>query len=265
LITEVIANNLITFKPNRLIKKKEGNTFGETLIDQYGNSHLFDWVIWANGHEKAQKSSKETYAFLKTYFINSVDQPLKEVQIHLFRRPFKMSLVLCPMPNGEVNVELGISHKKASELNLKTIFSKLIATYPNTLSYFNNATERTKAQGIVLNLHSTKRVYQNNNSLYIGDASGLVNPVTGYGVGHAMWLAQQAAIYLHKHVINPSKADMSFEQIAKNGLEKEVKISALLNTCINNLGLISFFLRIKPIRFWLSKKMSRPDFANRLK
>jgi flavin-dependent dehydrogenase len=118
------------------------------------------------------------------------------------------------MPDGSANVGLGMlsSDVRATKANLRDILQKAIRDMPELASRFNNAEAMTKPEGYGLPLGSYRATLSGDGFLLTGDAASLIDPLTGEGVGNALysgWLAAEAVAEATKH----NRRDAAFFQV----------------------------------------------------
>ena len=94
-----------------------------------------------------------------------------------------------PLPNGLTNVGLGmrsdvISKKK---VNLKKELQRILKEHPILKERFANAELEGKVVGFGLPLGSKPRTISGDHYMLVGDAGHLIDPLTGEGIGNAIY------------------------------------------------------------------------------
>ena len=110
------------------------------------------------------------------------------IELHFIKDLLPGYFWIFPLPNGEVNIGVGIRSDKISKhkLNLKNILNTIIQQHPEISKRFVNAEMVDDVKGFGLPLGSKKRSISGDNYLLIGDAASLIDPFTGEGIGNAM-------------------------------------------------------------------------------
>jgi flavin-dependent dehydrogenase len=151
------------------------------------------------------------------------------------------------MRNNEANVGIGMVKSAISKnkINLKKTFNDLIATHPALKDRFKNAEQLTPLEGFGLPLGSKKRKLFGDNYMLIGDAAHLIDPLTGEGIGNAMysgWLAaEQAKICITKKDFS-EKELINFDKRISRTMRKELMISAWIQKLIHYPNLFNFIM-----------------------
>ena len=106
-------------------------------------------------------------------------------------------LWIFPLGNGSVNVGLGMlsSDVSARKANLREILQTTLAEHPVLAERFADARQEGKLEGWGLPLGSKMGTLSGDGFLLTGDAASLIDPLTGEGVGNALfsgWLAADA-------------------------------------------------------------------------
>jgi flavin-dependent dehydrogenase len=107
----------------------------------------------------------------------------------------------------------------------------LLATYPPIKKQFENAEMTEKIKGAAIQLSYRKEQLSGVRFLLVGSASASVNPVTGFGVGHAMAAGETAAFTIAKALENDdfsAKALKSYDKALYKRLKNELLMSQIL-------------------------------------
>ncbi|MBI4162502.1 MAG: geranylgeranyl reductase family protein [Candidatus Aenigmarchaeota archaeon] len=117
------------------------------------------------------------------------------IEIHLVESLLPGYFWIFPLPNGEANVGLGMIVKDMEErkINLREAMVKEIERNPLFKDRFKNAKLEGDIKGWSLPIASYHRKCYGNGFLLLGDAAGLIDPLSGEGIGTAMISAKHAA------------------------------------------------------------------------
>ncbi|NJL76062.1 MAG: geranylgeranyl reductase family protein [Saprospiraceae bacterium] len=194
-----------------------------------------------------------------------------------------------PLPNGYVNVGLGMrsDHVSKKKVNLSKSLQEIVSQHPEFKARFENAQLEGKVLGYGLPLGSKKRTLSGDHYLLLGDAGHLIDPLSGEGIGNAVYsgfiAAEQAKKCLEQNNFSASfLAD--YDTRVDRVLRSEMKISYLLQRMLNNytianiisqlvagnpkvLGLISLFYADVKMRtkifnplFWIQLLRNKQRF-----
>lgn len=162
-----------------------------------------------------------------------------------------------PLPDGRANVGACMisSYVSANKINLRETFLQAIATHPTLKERFSEATLEGKIVGWGLPLGSKLGDLSSDNLIYTGDAASLIDPISGEGIGNALfsgWLAAEAIVMAH------AQQDFSAAFFKKNYDER-------LHRCIgSDLKMSYFFQKLfrypKLINFIINKAQRNKVF-----
>ncbi len=122
------------------------------------------------------------------------------IELYLFKELMPGYLWVFPLPNNQANVGLGMiaSEVARKKINLKEMLNRLLDTHPDLKERFKNATPLETVKGHGLPIGSKKRAISGERFLLVGDAAGLIDPITGEGVGNSIRSGRIAAEHLIK-------------------------------------------------------------------
>jgi geranylgeranyl reductase family protein len=105
-----------------------------------------------------------------------------------------------PLEDGLFNVGFGMLSRQISEnrIDLRRSLDEIVQKDPQVKKHFENAVQEGKNEGFGLPLGSRTVPRSGDGFMLLGDAAGLVDPVTGEGIGNAMISAEYAAISARK-------------------------------------------------------------------
>ena len=111
------------------------------------------------------------------------------IELHFVKSLTPGYFWIFPLPNGLANVGLGMRSDILSrrKVNLRKSLERLIAEEPGICERFAEAERVGKVEGYGLPLGSRTRVLSGDHYLLVGDAGHLVDPLTGEGIGNAVY------------------------------------------------------------------------------
>jgi geranylgeranyl reductase family protein len=156
-----------------------------------------------------------------------------------------------PLPDGSANVGLGMasSDVSARKANLKQILDDALRRHPLLRERFADAVPTQKLEGWGLPLGSKMGTLSGEGFLLTGDAAALIDPLTGEGVGNALysgWLAAEAAA----KAVTEGRSDAAFfrrhyDQRVRRCISPELRFSQWMGHLFRYPRLIDrFFHRI---------------------
>ncbi len=216
-------------------------------------------VIGADGEhsivqKKMAKSSdhkidRKHYAAALRQYYKGVEGISDRGHIEIY---FPLAVPLCyfwifPLPNGEANVGFGMLSEFISKrkVNLRKTMADIIQNDPHIAPRFKNAVALETVKGWGLPLASKRVENFGDNYLLIGDASSLICPTTGEGIGTAMISGYIAAHYIQNAIQKNNYSAQLFTKF-KNETHKRIE---------NDILKINFIRNSKP-EIWLSSALN---------
>jgi menaquinone-9 beta-reductase len=205
LVEYVRKQPLITFLENTSIDKHEKVADGWVLSNKKGDFEVkTTLVIAANGANSPftrhaaniAVDPKHSAASVRAYYKNVTGFHKDNfIEIHFLKNYLPGYFWIFPLPNGESNVGLGILTADVSKkkMNLKKVLLEIIETQPGIKERFQNATLVDDIIGFPLPFGSKRRILSGDNYMLVGDAASLVDPLTGEGIGNAIYSGMIAA------------------------------------------------------------------------
>ncbi|MEY4904692.1 MAG: hypothetical protein RLZZ292_2507 [Bacteroidota bacterium] len=157
-----------------------------------------------------------------------------------------------PLPNGRANVGLGmLSHfVRKDKINLKTALTQIIEENPTLKTRFANATLEDKLLGWGLPLGSKLGTLSGDRFLLTGDAGGLIDPISGEGIGTGLYSGMLAAdavakaieeqnfsaSFFHQHYTKRVKRTMGIDFKVTYFLQRLCRYPWLLNFSIGQIS-----------------------------
>lgn len=168
------------------------------------------------------------------------------IELHFLKDITPGYLWIFPLPNGYTNVGIGMRSDfiRRRRYNLKKGLAELIEGHPVLRERFREATLEGKVTGFGLPLGSKRRPLSGDHFLLVGDAGHLIDPLSGEGIGNAIYsgfiAAEQAAAGLAAGDFSAAALQAYDVRVARV-LGKEMELS-----------------------YRLQKMMARPWLINRL-
>lgn len=134
---------------------------------------------------------------LRAYYKN-VEGMGDKIEIHLLKTLNPGYFWIFPLPNKEANVGLGmvIKEKNKRNVNLVEELKKSLVENPLFKERFKGATQDGGIKAWNLPVASYRRKLFGGNYVLVGDAAGLIDPLSGEGVGTASISGKHAARWM---------------------------------------------------------------------
>jgi menaquinone-9 beta-reductase len=199
LVEKVRQQPLISFYENTSIDAHERTNEGWILKNKKGDFMIkTNLVIAANGANSPftrhianiPVDPKHTSAAVRAYYKNVTGFHADSyIELHFLKEYIPGYFWMFPLPNGEANVGLGIPSDIISKkkINLKKEMLDIIKTKEGIKERFENATLDGDIIGFPLPLGSKKRQLSGDNYMLVGDAACLIDPLSGEGIGNAVY------------------------------------------------------------------------------
>ena len=117
------------------------------------------------------------------------------IELHFLKDYLPGYFWIFPLPNGEANVGFGMLTESISKrkVNLEKLLLEVIQTRPGIKERFENAELDGKILGFPLPLGSKRHQLSGDGYMLVGDSASLVDPLTGEGIGNAVYSGYIAA------------------------------------------------------------------------
>ena len=168
------------------------------------------------------------------------------IELHFLPEMLPGYLWIFPLPNGIVNVGVGILSERIREkkINLREQMLAAIKNNPQIAPRFANARLVDKIQGWGLPLAKQRQPLSGDNFILTGDAACLIDPFSGEGIGNALYSGMLAAAAI-KQAIDQNDFSASFiktayDDVLYKRLGEEFKISATLQRLCKYPWLFNF-------------------------
>lgn len=200
---------------------------------------------------------------VRAYFKNATF-PDDSTHVYFFEELYGGYLWVFPLPNGNANIGLAIKADKVQEhkLNLRAIFQQIIQ-HERIQPFLKNAIIDSSISGATVELPTFGQSLSGDGLLFVGDSGLAVNPITGFGVGHAMKMGRYAAQQIQRSLaINDFSATAlkGYDEAVYNRMGDEVKGGLALTRLLGKPkivnGLIRFFGKSQRFR----KLFNHPDY-----
>lgn len=131
---------------------------------------------------------------IRSYYSN-VKGLTNSVELHFIDEVQPGYFWIFPTGPGEANVGLGVLSRNVRyrNLQLKQLLEKIIKEHPQFCERFTHSIRLAPIKGWSLPFGSKKRPISFNGALLIGDAAGLIDPMSGEGIENAFRSAECAA------------------------------------------------------------------------
>ncbi len=215
-------------------------------------------LIVANGansnfsrhHAGLEKDEKHHAGAVRAYYRNVTGMhPDGFIELHFLKEINPGYLWIFPLPGGYANVGLGMRTDYISKrrYNLKTGLTDLIERHPELQERFKNAELQGKITGYGLPLGSKKRRLSGDHFMLIGDAGHLIDPLSGEGIGNAIYsgvIAAELAQQCFEKNDFSAKFMEAYDVRVARVLGKEMEISYRLQQMMARPWLVNFLANV---------------------
>lgn len=235
-VKDVAANLVHEGEEVKQIERSEGGFLVSTstkkiqadlLIDASGQGSAFD-----HPYHKPQSSNTKTALAVRTYYKGVTDlHPQNFIELYFLEDTLPGYFWLFPLPGGMVNTGVGIRKDVVlrKKINLSAILENIISSHPMLAPRFKNAEQLAKPAAHPLPLGFPRFRISGDGYMLAGDVAHLVDPLTGEGVGNALYsgyIAAEQAIDCLKAGRSDGTFMKAYDRRIKRVLGKEMKISA---------------------------------------
>lgn len=278
LVEEVRKSEHINFLEGTAMKDLTRTADGwELHIEKDGqiNCNLLIWAIGASSPLSSNLRTikhrpKDEFLFVRGYYRNiSTPETTPMVEIFFVKKPVPLCFCLCPVGGGLANVEIGINKIKAQkhQLNIRALLQETINQHPELNQRFKYATPEGSIKGASMLLPSAWPQYSGDGFLLVGDAASSINPVTGYGVGHAMAQGRLAADTAIKSLLNQdTTADFlrQYDMAIKKTLGREISLGRAFTAAMGFIPLLDKMIALYGIQDLMRRLLSDTNFAEKI-
>ncbi len=180
------------------------------------------------------------------------------IELHFLKEINPGYFWVFPLPGGYANVGLGMrsDHISKKNYNLRNGLKEVIKTHPRLQERFKHAELEGKITGFGLPLGSKKRLISGDHFMLVGDAGHLIDPLSGEGIGNAIYsgyiAAEQAKQCLEKNDFSATfmkEYDIRVERV----LGKEMQLSFALQKMMARPWLVNLSAN------WVSRNRTLVD------
>ncbi len=246
--------------------KRQGDCFLLTLYHQGKEETMeADLLIGCDGDRSIVKKTLAPVRMDPEHYVAGIRTYYRHVKglspDNLFELYFLNDLLpgylwIFPLPDGSANVGLGMATSDVSErrANLRELLHKALTENPVFKDRFAESVQEGKLEGWGLPLGSKKIRLSGDGFLLTGDAGSLIDPLTGEGVGNALysgWLAAEAVT----KAISANRTDSAFLKLHYDDridrcVRPELRFAAYVSNLFRYPRLIDYLfkrLRTRPI------------------
>lgn len=182
--------------------RRGGETFGLRADMILGADGDHSAVLRALGQRKIDR--RHYAAGLRYYFegVGGISQDKPLLELHVSKVLPMGYLWIFPLSGGQANVGLGMQSAQQSQLHIRLpeTFEQIIRQTPDLRDRFAGAKQLGPVAGWGLPLASRSVRRFGDRYLLLGDAGSLINPLSGEGIGNAMFSGYVAAHYAARAV-----------------------------------------------------------------
>lgn len=235
-------------------------------------------LIWAVGAgnpltpvlKTNKRRSHQDFLFARGYY-QDIKKYNDEVVVEIFfvRKPIPLCISLCPVGQNRTNVGIGINKAKALKKGIivRKLLPEVINSHPELKARFKNAVLEGSIKGAKMQLPSSKTIYSGEGFLLVGDSADSINPVTGYGVGHAMAQGHLASIVIKKSLLAKNTSASFFKQYdheVRKLLGKEILLSRFFTMGMGFIPLLDRLIGISIVQSTMRQVLSKSDFVEKI-
>ena len=166
-------------------------------------------------------------------------------------------------------MEIGINKLKAqkSQHNIRALLPEIIEQHPELKQRFKCATIEGSIKGTSIMLPSAWPQFSGDGFLLVGDTASSINPVTGYGVGHAMTQGRFAAEIAVQSLLNENTtADFlrQYDREIKKTMGREIMLGRVFTTVTVLIPVLDKLIALKWIQKFMRHLLADSNFAEKL-
>jgi geranylgeranyl reductase family protein len=201
------------------------------------------------GQATSRKTGNYFSAGVRGYFRHVKGlHPDKFIELHFLRDLLPGYLWIFPLPDGETNVGLDMLTSEVSKrkINLRKLLMETLANDPVLKERFEGAELIGKISGYGLPLAGDRRPISGDRFLLVGDAASLIDPLTGEGIGNAMYSGSIAAAVVATAISEnnySAKKLGSYDREVNRLLGHEFKLSQRLQKTVRYRRLFDWLMK----------------------
>jgi geranylgeranyl reductase family protein len=196
-----------------------------------------------------EKDPAHNAAALRAYYRNVSGMSEGFIELHFIKDITPGYFWIFPLPDGMANVGLGMRSDVLAKkgLKLKDTLLRIISENPGIKERFSDAELVDKIHGFGLPLGSKTRPISGDHYLLVGDAGHLIDPITGEGIGNAVYSGFIAAELAEQCVAeNNFSAERlkAYDVRVARVLGQEMKLSYRLQKLLAYPLIVNFMARV---------------------
>ena len=239
LLTDCIVDSVKRSESGYTISTSKGDIHARLMIDASGTSSKFN-----TDYLKPEPEFKKTALAVRSYFTGVTDiHPQNFIELYFLPEVLPGYLWVFPFPGGLVNVGSGIRKDVVlkRKINLSAVMEQIIHEHPILAPRFKSAVMQSKPAAHRLPLGNPRFRISGDHYLLAGDAGHMVDPLTGEGVGNALYsgyIAGEQAISCISKDQYDTVFMKAYDKRIKRVLGTEMSISSNLQKLLKYPGLV---------------------------
>lgn len=229
-----------------IYQNQEQKAFAKAIIGADG-----DRSIVKKQFAPEKKDFNHYWAGLRAYYTNVKGlNPKNYLEMHFIDGTFPGYFWIFPVGEGKANVGVVTfsSHVSKYKINLREEMLKAIAEHPLLKERFAEAELESKIAGWGLPIASKLSTLSGERFMLIGDAANFIDPITGEGIGNAMYSGMLAGEAAAKAISENRDFDAVFlqEHYTKKvhrTMSKEIKTLAFIEKIAYQKPILNFFIK----------------------
>jgi flavin-dependent dehydrogenase len=141
-----------------------------------------------------KKSAPEALA-IRGYFYG-VNHCVDALELFYLKKYLPFFGWIIPINDQISNVGIGILTKRHRQMNIKKQFLEFLYSLSKISDKFDWAVQINAPEAFPLQMHFDPLHTYTSGALVVGDAAGLIDPLTGLGIGYALESAELAAVHI---------------------------------------------------------------------
>ncbi len=265
---QLIENQAI----HKITKTENGYLLSNKSEDFQVETKLILFATGSNNHlvkqlHQTKATNNQQILGVRAYFKN-VRFSDATTHIYFFKELYGGYLWIFPLPNGKANIGLAMKAEQVQKhnVNIRETFKKLLET--ERLQFFlKDATMDSNIGGATITLPTLGQSLSGDGYLLVGDSGLAVNPITGFGVGHAMLMGRYAAQSVQRCLVvdNYSAAILkSYDEMVYEMMGEEIKGGLSLTKLLGKPMLVNGLIRLFGNIPRFKKLFDNPDFSDNL-